>query len=301
MAGESASVSSSAPAKVNLTLRVVGRRADGYHLLESLMVPISLCDEVRIRVSPGSRRVSCSVSGPEEAPSGADNLAAVAAHAIVEELALDVDVALEVKKNIPVGAGLGGGSSDAAAVLRTLPPMLGRIVRPTRLAELAVRIGADVPFFLTCRPSVAMGIGEILAPVPRFPEIHLVVAVPAVRVSTAWAYRNALPPIEVLTSRSTATTRSLRLRLKREPIAALLSNDFEAGVTAVFPDVERLKRRLEELGAEATVMSGSGSAVVGLFRSGRRAEDAAAAVPAPDRAFAVRVLRRRPAVTDDGR
>lgn len=129
----------------------------------------------------------------------------------------------------------------------------------------------------------------------------MVVVVPTVRVSTAWAYKNALPPIEVLTSRPTATSRSLRLRLKREPIASLLSNDFEAGVTAVFPDVERLKRRLAELGAEATVMSGSGSAVVGLFRSGRRAEDAAAAVLAPDRAFAVRVLRRRPAVTDDGR
>jgi 4-diphosphocytidyl-2C-methyl-D-erythritol kinase len=81
--------------------------------------------------------------------------------------------------------------------------------------------------------------------------------------------------------------------LKREPITALLSNDFQAGVAAAFPDVERLGRKLESLGAEATVMSGSGSAVVGLFRSGRRAEDAAAAVSAPDRAFAVRVLRRR--------
>jgi 4-diphosphocytidyl-2-C-methyl-D-erythritol kinase len=301
MEGENASVSSSAPAKVNLTLRVIGRRADGYHLLESLMVPISLCDEVRISMRPGTRRVTCSVSGPEDAPAGVDNLAAAAALSVLEELDVDVDVDLAVTKNIPVGAGLGGGSSDAAAVLRTLPSMLGRMIRPARLTELAVRIGADVPFFLTCRPSVAMGIGEVLAPVPRFPEVHFVVAVPIVRVSTSWAYRNALPPMEVLTSRTTATTRSLRLRLKREPIASLLSNDFEAGVTAVFPDVARLKSRLEELGAEATVMSGSGSAVVGLFRSGRRAEGAAAAVLGPDRAFAVRVLRRRPAVTDDGR
>jgi 4-diphosphocytidyl-2-C-methyl-D-erythritol kinase len=131
--------------------------------------------------------------------------------------------------------------------------------------------------------------------------MNLVIAVPKVQVSTAWAYRNALPPVETLTSRPPATTTSLRLRLKREPITALLSNDFQAGVSAAFPDVERLGRKLESLGAEATVMSGSGSAVVGLFRSGRRAEDAAAAVSAPDRAFAVRVLRRRPAVSDDGR
>jgi len=202
---------------------------------------------------------------------------------------------------IPAAAGLGGGSSDAAAVLRTLPGMLGRTFRPLRLAEIAVGIGADVPFFLTCRPSVAMGIGEILVPVPRFPEMSLVVAVPNVQVSTKWAYGNALPPIGTLTSRDAATTRSLRLRLKREPITALLSNDFQAGVTAAFPEVQRLKGELESLGAEATVMSGSGSAVVGVFRSGRRAEQAAAAVARPDRAYAVRVLRRRPAIGDDGR
>lgn len=301
MQGEWATVSSSAPAKVNLTFRVVGRRPDGYHLIESLMVPISLYDHVRIHVAPGPRRVSCSVEGPEEAPAGESNLAAVAARAVLAEFDLDMEVDLLVTKNIPAGSGLGGGSSDAATVLRTLPSMLGRTMRPARTGEIAVRIGADVPFFLTCRPSVARGIGEVLAPVPRFPDVHLVVAVPDVQVSTDWAYRHALPPLEVLTSRASATTTSLRLRLNREPIASLLRNDFEPGVTAAFPDVERLKRRLQDLGAEATVMSGSGSAVVGVFRSGRCAEEAAAAMPAPDRAYAVRVLRRRPAVTDDGR
>jgi 4-diphosphocytidyl-2-C-methyl-D-erythritol kinase len=290
-----------APAKINLTLRVLGRRSDGYHLIESLMVPISLCDRVDLRVGPGSGRVTCSVEGTEEVPDGAHNLAAAAARAVMEEVGASADIDVHLKKNIPVGSGLGGGSSDAAAVLRTLPALLGRTFRPLRLAELAVGIGADVPFFLTCRPSVAMGVGEILAPVPRFPEFHFVVAVPDFQVSTAWAYRHALPPITVLTSRPSATTRSLRLRLKREPITALLSNDFEAGVTAVYPDVDRLKRKLAGLGAEATVMSGSGSAVVGLFRSGRRAGEAAAAVAAPDRAYAVRVLRRRPVASDDGR
>jgi 4-diphosphocytidyl-2-C-methyl-D-erythritol kinase len=215
---------------------------------------------------------------------------------MLDELGVTADVEVRVTKHIPWGAGLGGGSSDAAAVLRTLPVVLGRHLRPVRLAELALRIGTDVPFFLTCRPSVAMGVGEILAAVPRFPELHLVVAVPAVQVSTAWAYGHAVPANGTLTSHPSATTRSLRLRLKREPLAALLSNDLEPGVMAAFPEVTRVKRRLEELGAEAAVMSGSGSAVVGLFRSGRRAEEAAAAVRSPVRAYAVRVLRRRPAV-----
>jgi 4-diphosphocytidyl-2-C-methyl-D-erythritol kinase len=290
-----------APAKVNLTLRVLGRRPDGFHLIESLMVPVSLCDRVELTVAEGRGRVTCRVDGPEQAPNGDENLAARAAQRILFELGINADIEVRLTKNIPAAAGLGGGSSDAAAVLRTLPAMLGRTFRPLRLAEIAVGIGADVPFFLTCRPAVAMGVGDILAPVPRFPEMNLVIAVPRAQVSTAWAYRHALPPVETLTSRPSATTRSLRLRLKREPITALLSNDFQAGVAAAFPDVERLERQLESLGADATVMSGSGSAVVGLFRSGRRAEDAAAAVSVPDRAFAVRVLRRRPAVSDDGR
>jgi 4-diphosphocytidyl-2-C-methyl-D-erythritol kinase len=290
-----------APAKVNLTLRVLGRRADGYHHIESLMVPVSLYDELSIAVMPGSGRVSCSVEGPEQAPEGDSNLAALAARSVIRELDLDVDVDLRLLKQIPPGSGLGGGSSDAAAVLRTLPDMLGRAIRPTRLAELALAVGADVPFFLACRPAVVMGIGEILAPVPRFPELRLVIAVPAIQVSTAWAYKHAVAETTSLTSRSSATTTSLRLRLKREPVASLLCNDFETGVTAEFPDVARLRHLLEELGAEATVMSGSGAAMIGLFPSARRAEYAAAAVSAPDRAYAVRVLRRRPAITDDGR
>jgi len=301
MTGACATAASWAPAKVNLTLRVLGQRGDGYHLIESLMVPVSLCDRVELRVEPGDGAITCNVDGPEEAPNGEENLAACAARRVLEELHTAVDIEVRVTKHIPAAAGLGGGSSDAAAVLRTLPGMLGRTFRPLRLAEIAVGIGADVPFFLTCRPSVAMGIGEILVPVPRFPEMSLVVAVPNVQVSTKWAYGNALPPIGTLTSRDAATTRSLRLRLKREPITALLSNDFQAGVTAAFPEVLRLKGKLESLGAEATVMSGSGSAVVGVFRSGRRAEQAAAAVTGPDRAYAVRVLRRRPAIDDDGR
>jgi 4-diphosphocytidyl-2-C-methyl-D-erythritol kinase len=301
MTGACATAASWAPAKVNLTLRVLGQRGDGYHLIESLMVPVSLCDRVELRVEAGNGAVTCSVDGPEEAPTGDQNLAARAARRIVEELGAAVDIDVRVTKHIPPASGLGGGSSDAAAVLRTLPAMLGRTFRPLRLAEIAVSIGADVPFFLTCRPSVAMGVGEILVPVPRFPEMSLVVAVPNVQVSTKWAYGNALPPMNALTSREAATTTSLRLRLKREPITTLLSNDFQAGVTAAFPEVQRLKGKLESLGAEATVMSGSGSAVVGLFRSSRRAEEAAATVARPDRAYAVRVLRRRPAIGDDGR
>ena len=293
-----AGVSAYAPAKVNLTLRVLGQRTDGYHLIESLMVPVSLYDRIDMTVRAGDGSIRCAVDGPEPAPADENNLAATAARAVLEEVGVRASVDIRLNKHIPPGSGLGGGSSDAGAVLRLLPVLLERPVRASRLADLATRIGADVPFFIGCRPAIASGIGEVLCAVPHFPDLHLVVVVPVATVSTAWAYRNALPTAIELTSGPSSSSRSLRLRLRREPISSLLFNDFERGVAAAYPDVDRLKSALQRLGAEGTVMSGSGSAVVGVFRSRRLAAEAAAAIPSPDRAFAVRVLRRRPAVTD---
>ena len=116
-------------------LRVLGTRDDGYHLLESLMVPVSLYDDVGLRIAPGRGRVTCSVAGPEKVDGGRDNLAARAALAILRETGKAVDVHVELTKRIPSGAGLGGGSSDAAAVLRLLPRLLGARVPAARLLE----------------------------------------------------------------------------------------------------------------------------------------------------------------------
>lgn len=285
-----------APAKVNLTLHVVGRRADGYHLLETLMVPVSFFDELEIRAA-GARRsnVTCHVSGPAKVAGGARNLAARAARLVLAELGVDARVSIRLRKRVPAGAGLGGGSSDAAAVLKALPRLLGRRIRRERLREMAAGLGADVPFFLDCRPAWASGIGEVLRPIPRFPRLHFVVAVPPTRVETAWAYANALPPIPRLTTRKRGRTRADGLRAGAKSLSFRVSNDFEHGVSAAVPDVARLRKRLVALGAQAVVMSGSGSAVVGIFASRAEAEQAAGEFRSPDMAVAVQVLRRRPA------
>jgi 4-diphosphocytidyl-2-C-methyl-D-erythritol kinase len=285
-----------APAKVNLALRVLGRRTDGYHELESIMVPVSLYDRVRIDVHRQSRRggIACKVTGAIAAPSGPANLAWKAAELVLQALDTRARVDIAICKQIPAQAGLGGGSSDAAVILRHLPALLGRRMPAAVTRELAIQLGADVPFFLACRPSIASGIGEVLEPLVRFPRLALVIAVPPSGVDTAWAYRNALP--REATRRlgpGVARRRTLRvasLQLSIERILSRLSNDFESGVCSAVADVGRVRSRLVELGAEHTVMSGSGSAMVGVFRSPRRARAAARAFGKGDRVFAVRVL-----------
>jgi len=281
-----------APAKVNLTLRVVGRRGDGYHLVETLMVPTSLCDTVRLRAGPASlrTRVTCHVLGRERVPTGPSNLAVRAAHAVLDSLGTHAEVAIELAKRIPVGAGLGGGSADAGAVLRALPRLLGRRLAPATVHDLAASLGADVAFCVTCRPAIGRGIGDELEPVPGLPRLHLAIVVPSARVETRWAYANAL---KSLTS-CRATTTDILSRLKDGRLGELLHNDLQAGVAARVPDVDRLVTALTRAGAQATVMSGSGSAVVGVFASAAAARAAAARFAAPDRAFAAWAVRRRP-------
>lgn len=284
-----------APAKVNLTLRVVGKRDDGYHLLETLMVPVSLYDDLSIRVCrrpPRRARVVCRVSGGEGVPRGRGNLAARAAEAVLDASGSTRRVEIDLCKRIPVGAGLGGGSSDAAAVLYALTRLPDCRLRGEALLTVARGLGADVPFCLFSRPALAGGIGDELQFVTAFPDTRLVVVVPEARVSTRWAYANAL---KSLTSRPKGTT-DLLLRLGRGRFAELLHNDFQAGVGVVVADVKRLVVQLRRSGALATVMSGTGSAVVGVFASAREAAGAARSFTGSDRAFAVKVLRRRPAV-----
>jgi len=304
-------VSCRAPAKVNLVLRVLGTRDDGYHLLETLMAPISLYDDVILDVSPGRGRVRCTVDGPEKVGGGRDNIAAAAARAVLAATGQGADVHVRLTKRIPSGAGLGGGSSDAAAVLRLLPRVLGSRIAPASLALMASRLGADVPFFLRCRPAWATGIGDRLQPISEFPSLSLCVAVPRTRVNTAWAYGNALPrrAHRRVGGPEEPDLDAKRLRLTAKSISCLFFNDFERGVRGACEDVGRLLATMKKLGAVATVMSGSGSAVVGMFDSESEARQAsirlnmtrATASSTVDRmrrsgdvGFAVRVLRRLP-------
>ncbi len=248
------------PAKINLFLRVVGRRPDGYHELDSVFVPISLYDrlKIEIRTAPeASVAVQCDC---QSLPTDDQNLASRAAKAFMTEFGRSAQVTIDLHKEIPVGAGLGGGSSDAGAVLRMMSA-LERIDGAKRLRKLALKLGADVPFFL--RPASARigGIGERITPITAPLKLALVVAVAPFQVSTAAVYQELSP--EQWSGR--APEADLAAIESGRISGGLLVNDLAAVAIARYPKIAELKAMLEVSGARAAAMTGSGSAVFGIF------------------------------------
>jgi 4-diphosphocytidyl-2-C-methyl-D-erythritol kinase len=238
-------------AKINWSLRITGKRSDGFHDLETLFQTISLHDTLTITESD---RLSMTCDDPS-IPVDETNLVLRAARALGAP-----PVAIGLRKAIPAGGGLGGGSSDAAAVLLALSKHFG-IDKP--LADLALSLGSDVPFFLTGGTAYATGRGEVLTPMPRVAGIPLLLLIPEQRVSTASAFaalQRFSPPIGVSRYRSMIEDGLLSH-------AADLVNDFEAPIFARLPRLQTLKMRLLEVGAAWAGMSGSGSTIVGAFRS----------------------------------
>jgi 4-diphosphocytidyl-2-C-methyl-D-erythritol kinase len=285
-----------APAKINVYLRIVGRRPDGYHLLDSLMVPISLCDEIHIAValreqratSPGAALVvSCD---DPTVPGGETNLAYKAAALACQEAGLQARICIHLRKRIPIGAGLGGGSSNAATVLKSLNTLLGLGWTEARLCQLGARLGADVPFFIPCRPARIGGIGDIVTMVPPFPACSVVLVVPPFSVSTPWAYQrfDELLPVDP------ASAQPWQFTPGQWPPCEWFINDLERAVLPAYPPIAALKEALLRLGAEGVLMSGSGSSVFGIFHYRTAAEHAATALPAHGRVFLVEPLAGPP-------
>jgi 4-diphosphocytidyl-2-C-methyl-D-erythritol kinase len=179
-------VKQAAPAKINLYLHITGRRADGFHELETLMVPISLGDLLDIELIPAGIAFTCSDPALSNAQ---DNLATMAARVFIEEFKLNAGVRIHLQKNVPVGAGLGGGSSDAAAVLLALRKLTGVNAQDARLAEMAALLGSDVPFFIYGRPAICRGRGEIIEPIALRDTYQGLLVHPGFGVSTPWAYK----------------------------------------------------------------------------------------------------------------
>lgn len=261
-----------APAKINLFLRVVGRRKDGYHLLDTVLVPISLYDEIDIQKfnsdidRAGSSRSRIKVTCDHAlVPDGRKNSAYRAADLMMKTADIDQRVSIHVHKNIPVGAGLGGGSSDAAAVLIALNGLfrLGYSLR--KLERLGLLLGADVPFFIRRRPARARGIGERLTPLTKFRRFWLVILYPGFPVSTARAYGRLNPKL-TKTKLNTSIIASLRSFAE---IRKALINDLEKVTIGKYPRIELLKEWLRREGAGGALMSGSGSAVFGIFANRR--------------------------------
>ena len=263
------------PAKLNIFLQVTGKRDDGYHDLNSLMVPISLADEMKFDITEGSG-VTCTVNSdfPYDIPTDDTNLAVKAARLYLEEIGISKKISIHIDKKIPVGAGLGGGSSNGATTLCVLNDALGggyegRLSKEGVL-ELAAELGSDVPFFIDCHASIATGRGEKLD-ATDFPETNFILINPMVTVSTADVYSSLdltkTRENNILTYSSTDSN-SLNY------IVNLLSNDLEMAVLDSYPIIGDLKEALINEGALGSLMSGSGSTVFGVF-SGR--EDAARA------------------------
>ncbi len=180
-----------APAKINLTLLVLGKRKDGYHELATIFVPLDIYDIVRIRRREDPE-VTIKCAAPF-VPENDDNLAVKAARAFIKKFDLSNGVHIEIEKTIPVGSGLGGGSSDAAAVLRSLPELYDTTCKPFELADIAVELGADVPFFMQDSWAIGRGRGEQLTPVQNRPGIPILLIRPDFGVSTAQVYGEMRP------------------------------------------------------------------------------------------------------------
>lgn len=248
------------PAKVNLGLQILEKRADGFHKLQSVMLPIGLCDILEINTLPASdqgflfTQTGIRIQGnPEE------NLCWKAWMLFREESPLPT-VEMHLHKQIPIGAGLGGGSSNASLTLLGLNHLADVTLTQNRLAELAAILGSDCPFFLNRQSMLMEGRGEILTPLRLNTEgIYLVLLFPEIHVSTAEAYRGVIPALP---------HRYLK-ELIKEPMNCwreTLENDFEVSVFKQYPMLESLKQKLYEAGAIYASMSGSGSSLYGLYK-----------------------------------
>jgi 4-diphosphocytidyl-2-C-methyl-D-erythritol kinase len=271
-----------AHAKINLILEVLGRRSDGFHEIRSLLVPIGLSDRVEIQLA--GRGLSLEVAGAADL-AGPSNLMVRAARAFQKAFGAPDGIRLRLEKRIPIGAGLGGGSSDAAAVLRGLA-RLCRVADRPRLAQLAGGLGSDVPYFLGPGAAVITGRGENVAPAPPLPTLWLLLLSPAFQISAAEAYRNwssrggpgyDSPPLTALGS-AVEWPDPLGKRLRKcrsvAGVGRLLVNDLQPGCLWSHPELGLPLGQLIEAAPLGAQMTGSGPTCFGIFptRSLARAE-----------------------------
>ncbi len=252
-------------AKINLGLRVHGRRPDGYHEISTVFQTVSLHDTLTFKAATdGKLGLVCS---DPSIPTDDSNLVLRAAEALRERYGVAQGARVELEKVIPAGGGLGGGSSDAAVTLAALATLWEIETDAVELAEIGARLGADVPFFLAGGTALGTGTGTDIRPLGDAPKMHLVVVTPGVHVSTAEAYRAlgapALTKVKPLVNLSVSRTEADF----PDSLCGVWSNDFEAVVVRLYPEIGRARERLVESGAERVMLSGSGSSVCGVFES----------------------------------
>ena len=254
-------------AKINLRLDVLDKRPDGYHEIRTVFQKVSLKDELSINISKSGIKVACD---NQQVPANEGNLAYTAARTILNRYNIKEGVSISIKKNIPIAAGLGGGSSNAASTLMGINRLFGLEASTQELMEMGKDIGADVPFFIFGKTALATGIGEKLKKIEITPELWLLLVTPSIQISTAWAYNS----LKLGLTKGPINTTIPNSITHLSEIITILSNDLERVAIPRYPIIQTIKKELINNGAKGSLMSGSGSTVFGIFTSEDEAKEA---------------------------
>jgi 4-diphosphocytidyl-2-C-methyl-D-erythritol kinase len=247
-----------APAKINLCLSVLGKRPDGYHEVEMLMQMVGLYD--KITVARGSRGIKVKCDNGS-VPSDETNMAWKAAAAMLKLSGNNMGLEIEIEKAIPVAAGLGGGSGDAAVVLAAANKLLRTGLRRERLAQVGAELGMDVPFFFYGPTAMARGRGDLITPLPPLPKFSVLLVNPGFETPTAWVYKN----LNLRLTKKVDCNKIARLTVRN--IAEELHNDLETVTASAHPVIGKIEKALRAQGSAGVCMSGSGPTVFGIFET----------------------------------
>lgn len=265
------------PCKINLLLNILGKRKDGFHELETILMPVPLYDELNFeRTTQGG--IQLTIEGADLS-AGTDNLIVKAAQKFSEKCKIDNHIAIHLIKNVPMEAGLGGGSANAAITLNALNEISGSPLSNQELQDIAVTLGSDVPFFLQKSPAMGEGRGEQIISLPPFKALAgkaLFLVKPHFGISTPWAYKSLQRFPENLNGRP-GRGKELAQALKNDALsqaAPLFYNSLEGPVLEKYPILQLFQTKLKSLGAEVTLMSGSGSTTFAIFPNLKCAEEA---------------------------
>jgi 4-diphosphocytidyl-2-C-methyl-D-erythritol kinase len=265
------------PCKINLLLNILGKRADGFHELETVMQPVGICDRLSFTRQPAGIQLTCD---HPELPVDAGNLVYRAAAAFFQAAQIPEGARIHLAKKIPLAAGLGGGSGNAAITLLGLNELFGRPLSVGRLDSIAASLGSDIPFFLQSQPALAIGRGERIQPLETFPALRgafLVLVHPGFGISTAWAYQQLANYPEALNGQPGRAQRLVAL-LQQDDLAAAgaaFYNSLEAPALPKYPLLALYQEFFRAQGAAATLMSGSGSTTFAVIRGRGAAEQLA--------------------------
>jgi 4-diphosphocytidyl-2-C-methyl-D-erythritol kinase len=253
-----------APAKINVGLEVLERRNDGYHNIQSVFLAVNLCDELVFEPHEGEILLTCE---PPVTAAVDKNIVYQAASLLKRDFGMrDWGAKITLRKNIPAGAGLGGGSSDAATTLRVLNEIWSAGLSPAQLAAVAAQVGSDVPFFIDPRPSLVTGRGELIAALTCAPEWDVLLVKPSIHVDTAWAYK----AVNRVDKRDSSQLEANFVDFAHTDIAppGAFCNDFEPVVAHRYPVLNDIRAKLQSLDPLFVSMSGSGSSMYALFKRG---------------------------------